>query len=110
MTEQTRMLKAALQKAVNDYGKPGGAWNIPDQPGTWIAMARAALEGDDAEYRSAVEQALDSSLETNLVMSNRLQLIRDLVNPKLCSFDIKDCKTSITMNSANFNALMELLR
>ena len=36
-------LVKALEKAVNDYGKPGGPWNVPDEPGTWLAMAQAAL-------------------------------------------------------------------
>lgn len=34
---------AALEKAVADYGRPGGPWNVPSEPGTWIAMARAAI-------------------------------------------------------------------
>ena len=33
----------ALEKAVEDYGKPGGPWNDPSEPGTWLAMAQAAL-------------------------------------------------------------------
>lgn len=36
-------LEAALQKAVDDYGKPGGPWNVPREAGTWISMAREAL-------------------------------------------------------------------
>ena|GEM_PF-3733632 len=41
-TENAR-LRAALQKAVDLYGKPGGPWNVPDETGTWIAMAKEAL-------------------------------------------------------------------
>lgn len=37
--------RAALQKAVDDYGKPGGPWNVPSEPGTWLQMAKAALGG-----------------------------------------------------------------
>ena len=33
----------ALEKAVEDYGKPGGPWNVPFEPGSWIALAKAAL-------------------------------------------------------------------
>lgn len=33
----------ALEKAVEDYGKPGGPWNVPSEPGSWIALAKAAL-------------------------------------------------------------------
>lgn len=36
-------LYAALAKAVDDYGKPGGPWNVPSEPGTWIQMAKDAL-------------------------------------------------------------------
>ena len=36
-------LYAALEKAVNDYGRTGGPWNVPDEPGTWLAIAQAAL-------------------------------------------------------------------
>lgn len=44
----------ALQKAVADYGKPGGPWNVPNEPGAWIAMAHDALapflkENQDAD-------------------------------------------------------------
>lgn len=34
----------ALEKAVNDYGKEGGPWNVPSEPGTWIDMAKNALK------------------------------------------------------------------
>ena len=34
---------AALVKAVADYGKPGGPWNVPSEPGTWIHSATSAL-------------------------------------------------------------------
>lgn len=37
-------LTTALQKAVDQYGQPGGPWNVPSEPGTWIAEARHALE------------------------------------------------------------------
>lgn len=36
-------LYQALEKAVESYGKPGGPWNYPDEPGAWLAMAQAAL-------------------------------------------------------------------
>lgn len=37
-------LLSALQKAVADYGRPGGPWNVPSEPGTWIYMAKKAIE------------------------------------------------------------------
>lgn len=37
-------LLAALEKAVADYGQPGGPWNVPSEPGTWIEMARDAIQ------------------------------------------------------------------
>ena len=36
-------VEGVLEKAVGDYGKPGGPWNVPSEPGTWITMARQAL-------------------------------------------------------------------
>lgn len=36
-------LLSALQQAVEQYGKPGGPWNVPNESGTWIESARAAL-------------------------------------------------------------------
>ena len=36
-------LLAALEKAVEHYGKPGGPWSVPSEPGTWIADACAAI-------------------------------------------------------------------
>ena len=36
-------LLAALENAVEQYGKPGGPWNVPSHPGTWIADAQAAI-------------------------------------------------------------------
>ena len=33
----------ALEKAVADYGQPGGPWNVPSEPGTWLHMAKQAL-------------------------------------------------------------------
>lgn len=36
-------LRAALQEAVDTYGKPGGPWNVPSDPGGWLDRARKAL-------------------------------------------------------------------
>jgi len=43
-----RMFKA-LKKAVKDYGKPGGPWNVPNEPGTWIALAQAAIQAAEGK-------------------------------------------------------------
>ena len=43
-----RMFKA-LKKAIKDYGKPGGPCNVPNQPGTWIAMAEAAIDAAEGK-------------------------------------------------------------
>lgn len=40
----------ALKDAVELYGKPGGPWNVPSEPGSWIEKARAAI--DRAEGRT----------------------------------------------------------
>lgn len=37
----------ALKKAVADYGRDGGPWNVPNEPGAWLSMARSAIA--DAE-------------------------------------------------------------
>ena len=36
-------LLEALEKAVADYGRTGGPWNVPSEPGTWIEMAKNAI-------------------------------------------------------------------
>lgn len=36
-------LLEALQEAVNHYGRDGGPWNVPSDPGGWISRARAAI-------------------------------------------------------------------
>jgi hypothetical protein len=33
----------ALEMAILEYGKPGGPWNVPSSPGTWIDKAKAAI-------------------------------------------------------------------
>ena len=43
---ENRRLREALADAVEKYGKPGGPWNVPSEPGSWITKARAALEGE----------------------------------------------------------------
>ena len=35
--------RAVLAEAVASYGKPGGPWNVPSDPGGWLERARAAL-------------------------------------------------------------------
>lgn len=45
-SQEINRLRAALQKAVDDYGKPGGPWNVPSEPGTWLQMAKEALGGE----------------------------------------------------------------
>lgn len=37
-------LTFALQNAVDQYGQPGGPWNVPSEPGLWLADAKHALE------------------------------------------------------------------
>ena len=38
-----KAMRHALEKAVHDYGQPGGPWNVPSEPGTWLHMAKQAL-------------------------------------------------------------------
>lgn len=36
-------LLEALKEAVAQYGKQGGPWNVPSDPGGWLDRARAAI-------------------------------------------------------------------
>lgn len=45
MEAERDRLREALAEAVEKYGKPGGPWNVPGEPGSWIDKARKALEG-----------------------------------------------------------------
>ncbi len=42
-------LLAALERAVALYGKEGGPWNVPGEPGSWISEARAAITAAKGE-------------------------------------------------------------
>jgi hypothetical protein len=37
-------LVLALKIAIAKYGKEGGPWNVPTSPGSWIAMAKDAID------------------------------------------------------------------
>lgn len=39
-------LESILKETVALYGKPGGPWNVPSDPGGWIEKARKALGKD----------------------------------------------------------------
>lgn len=36
-------LLAVLREGVASYGRPGGPWNMPKDPGGWISRAQAAI-------------------------------------------------------------------
>ena len=40
---EIKALREVLEDAVEKYGKPGGPWNVPSEPGSWIARAKDAL-------------------------------------------------------------------
>lgn len=42
--DENKLLREALEEAVEMYGKPGGPWNVPGDAGGWISKARKALE------------------------------------------------------------------
>lgn len=44
-------LRAILSDAVALYGRPGGPWNIPSDPGGWLGRARTALEQGGGDGR-----------------------------------------------------------
>lgn len=33
-----------LESTIEKYGKPGGPWNVPSEPGEWISNARKLLK------------------------------------------------------------------
>lgn len=37
-------LYSVLTEAVEKYGKPGGPWNVPAEPGSWIFKAKEVLK------------------------------------------------------------------
>ena len=39
----------ALKKAIKDYGKPGGPWNISNEPSAWIELAKAAIDAAEGK-------------------------------------------------------------
>lgn len=41
-------LLAALKRAVELYGKPGGPWYLPCEPGSWLEDAREAIAKAEA--------------------------------------------------------------
>lgn len=41
-------MQAALKQAIAAYGRPGGPWNAPSDPGGWLETARAAVEKSEA--------------------------------------------------------------
>lgn len=43
LQERNAVLVAALTYAVEQYGKRGGPWNVPSDPGGWLTRARAVL-------------------------------------------------------------------
>lgn len=44
LAEDALALYEALRRAVDLYGHPGGPWNVPNDPGGWLHMAREALK------------------------------------------------------------------
>lgn len=42
-TDHAPALLEALKYAVEKYGKPGGPWNVPSDPGGWLDRARQAI-------------------------------------------------------------------
>ena len=40
---ESPVLLAVVEEAIRLYGKPGGPWNVPSDPGGWIARAQDAV-------------------------------------------------------------------
>lgn len=43
-------LRKALSRAISCYGHQGGPWNVPGEPGSWIAQAREAYNYGITDY------------------------------------------------------------
>ena len=41
--DAARDLLAVVEEAIERYGKPGGPWNVPSDPGGWMDRAQAAV-------------------------------------------------------------------
>lgn len=60
---EIELLRAALQRAVDKYGKPGGPWNVPSEPGSWIFEANTALNTARNAWRCAEKGRNDERLK-----------------------------------------------
>ena len=47
--EKLAIAAEALREAVDAYGKPGGPWNVPSDPGGWLNRATEALAKIEGE-------------------------------------------------------------
>ncbi len=43
MTDLEKRMTDFIRRTVATYGKPGGPWNVPSEPGSWIEEARNLL-------------------------------------------------------------------
>ena len=47
LTAENERMREVLTYAVKEYGRHGGPWNVPTDPGGWITKARDALQARD---------------------------------------------------------------
>lgn len=70
---QHRAALAVIREAVALYGKPGGPWSVPGDPGGWLSRARATL-GDLPDFGECVAYSdLLSVARQGLAIMERLR-------------------------------------
>lgn len=65
MLDEIDALRRALKDAVEVYGRPGGPWNVPSDPGGWLSRAREAL-GEPAKMTGAMDPKTLRALKASI--------------------------------------------
>lgn len=71
MASALKML-SVLKRAIELYGKPGGPWNVPSEPGSWIAEAKEAVAWSEVQWTK--EMPHGASVPDLLGALNRIAL------------------------------------
>lgn len=71
MASAPKML-AVLKRAIELYGKPGGPWNVPNDPGSWLADAKEAVAWSEVQWTK--EMPVQASVPDLLGALNRIAM------------------------------------
>ena len=63
----------ALAEAVACYGRPGGPWNVPRDPGGWLSRARAALNGFNTKGSASMKTRRVSFQEVRIKTQEKVK-------------------------------------